>query len=173
MSLKDDYHSNFIILAGMKKLCVTSCFLIGFVTLFAQKKAIPYKDGEWLKYKMSYGGFLRAGTAEILLKETDLNGTRVFHAKGFGKTSEFISWFFKVRDTYESYFDIEKNVPYFFKRDVSEGNYTIKRDISFNHDTNTASIKDYKYNSIKEVPFDNAQDLISAFIILEKMIINH
>lgn len=156
----------------MKKLLLFCGLVLGSIAHFAQEKAMAYKDGEWLKYKMSYGGFLKAGTAEIRLKEVDFNGKKVFHAKGFGKTSEFISWFFRVRDTYESYFDVEKNIPYLFKRDVNEGDYTIRRDIKFNHDTNMASVKDYKFNSVKEVAFDNAQDLISCFYYLRRIDVN-
>ena len=92
----------------MKNL-ILICFLLSFNTvLLGQEKTKPFKDGEWLKYKMSYSGFFKAGTAELTLKETDLNGKKVFHAKGFGKTSDFIGWFFKVRDTYQSYFDYTK-----------------------------------------------------------------
>ena len=69
----------------MKKLFLI-CFLLSFNTvLFGQEKSKPFKDGEWLKYKMSYSGFFKAGTAELTLKETDLNGKKVFHAKGLEK----------------------------------------------------------------------------------------
>ena len=74
----------------MKKILLINCFLLLSCPLFAQKKAKAYKDGEWLKYKMSYSGFFKAGTAELSLKETELDGKKVFHANGFGKTSDFI-----------------------------------------------------------------------------------
>ena len=67
----------------MKNL-ILICFLLTVNTfLIGQEKSIPFKDGEWLNYKMSYSGFFKAGTAELTLKETDLNGKKVFHAKGF------------------------------------------------------------------------------------------
>ena len=147
----------------MKNL-ILICFLLSFNTfLLGQEKTKPFKDGEWLKYKMSYSGFFKAGTAELTLKETDLEGKKVFYAKGFGKTSDFIGWFFKVRDTYESYFDFYKVTPYLFKRDVNEGGYIIKRDTRFNQETKVATVEDYKYNTTKEIPFGNVQDMISAF----------
>jgi hypothetical protein len=36
-----------------------------FLTLktVSQEKTAAFKGGEWLRYKMSYSGFLRAGTA--------------------------------------------------------------------------------------------------------------
>ena len=166
---EDECHSIFICLFFMKKILLINCFLLLSCPLFAQKKAKAYKDGEWLKYKMSYSGFFKAGTAELSLKETELEGKKVFHANGFGKTSDFIGWFFKVSDTYESYFDFNNNVPYLFKRDVNEGGYIIKRDTKFDHETKIATVKDFKYNTIKEVPFDNVQDMISAFYYLRNI----
>ena len=150
----------------MKKLFLVCLFLFSNTLINGQEIAKPFKDGEWLKYKMSYSGFFKAGTAELNLKETDLNGKKVFYAKGFGKTSDFIGWFFKVRDTYESYFDYYKVAPYLFKRDVNEGGYIIKRDTRFNQETKIATIEDFKYNTKKEVSFGDVQDMISAFYYL-------
>ena len=147
----------------MNKNLIIRFSLIISLSVHAQNKVAAFKDGEWLKYKMSYSGFFKAGTAELSLKETELNGKKVFYAKGFGKTSDFIGWFFKVRDTYESYFDSYKVMPYLFKRDVNEGGYIIKRDTRFNQDTKIATVEDYKYNTTKEIPFGNVQDMISAF----------
>ncbi len=137
--------------------------------LFSQENTRPYKSGEWLKYKMSYSGFLKAGTAELKLEESLLGEKKVFYAKGYGETSSFIGLFFKVKDTYESYFDYDKNIPYLFKRDVYEGGYTIKRDTRFNQKTKVATVEDYKYKTVKEVPFDNVQDMISAFYYLRNI----
>ena len=81
-----------------RKLLTTLLLLVSFIS-FSQETKKPYKDGEWLEYKMSYSGFLKAGTATLELKETELDGKKVFYAKGFGETSTIISWFFKVRDT--------------------------------------------------------------------------
>jgi hypothetical protein len=149
-------------------------FFISFVLLFSfcafSQKAeyTPYKDGEWLEYKMSYSGFLRAGTATLELKETELDGKKVFYARGFGKTSSVIGWFFKVRDTYESYFGVEDSKPYLFKRDVYEGGHTIKRDTKFDYVKNLATVEDYKHKTIKDVKIGDVQDMISSFYFLRK-----
>jgi len=163
---EDDCHSIFICLMFMKKIILV-CYLLSLSSLFlGQEKTTPFKAGEWLEYKMSYSGFLKAGTAILTLEEVDLNGKKVFHATGLGETSTVIGWFFKVRDIYESYFDTNKVIPYLFKRNVNEGGYTIKRDTEFNQETKIATVEDYKYNTVKEVPFDNVQDMISAFYFL-------
>ncbi|CAI8330394.1 MAG: Uncharacterised protein [Flavobacterium sp. SCGC AAA160-P02] len=153
----------------MRRILFVYYLLMNSCLLFSQEKSKPYKSGEWLQYRMSYSGFLKAGTAQLELKKTFLEGENVFHAKGFGKTSTVIGWFFKVIDRYESFFDSQKNIPYLFKRDVNEGGYIIKRDTRFNQKTKIARVEDYKYNTVKEVPFDNVQDMISAFYYLRNI----
>jgi len=139
-------------------------------TIFAQKTMEPaYKTGEWLQYKMSYSGFLKAGSATLELKDTIMNDKKVYHAVGFGETSTVIGWFFKVRDTYESYFDTENPKPYLFKRDVYEGGHIIKRNITFNQDKKVATVEDFKYKTVKDFTFDNVQDMISAVYYLRNI----
>ncbi len=98
---EDDCHSIFICLMFMKKIILV-CYLLSLSSLFlGQEKTTPFKAGEWLEYKMSYSGFLKAGTAKLQLEEVDLNDKKVFHATGLGETSTVIGWFFKVRDIYD------------------------------------------------------------------------
>jgi len=144
-------------------------FVVSGVFYAQETKIKPYKSGEWLHYKMSYSGFLRAGSATLELKESILDGKKVYHAIGFGKTSTIIGWFFKVRDTYESFFDIDDPKPYLFKRDVYEGGHIIKRDIKFDQEKKIANIKDYKYKTEKDVTFQNVQDMISSFYYLRSV----
>ena len=154
----------------MKRIFFIALLLLISVISFAQeteKKA--FKNGEWLEYKMSYSGFLKAGTATLEVKESELNGKKVYHAVGFGKTSTIIGWFFKVRDTYESYFDMESGKPYLFKRDVNEGGHIIRRDIKFDHTKKLATVEDFKYKTVKEFTIDDVQDMISAFYYLRNV----
>lgn len=153
----------------MKRIILVSYLLLLSCALFAQESKKAYKNGEWLEYKMSYSGFLKAGTATLNLEETELDGKKVFHATGFGKTSTIIGWFFKVRDTYESYFDVENSKPYLFKRNVNEGGHIIRRDIKFNQSKKVATIEDFKYKTIKEISFKDVQDMISAFYYLRNI----
>jgi hypothetical protein len=61
------------------KICkLIICGLLLTFTCFSQEKKETFKGGEWLRYKMSYSGFFRAGTAVLELKETNLNGETVF-----------------------------------------------------------------------------------------------
>ena len=49
---------------------------------FGQQATPAFKDGEWLRYKMSYSGWLRAGSAILEVSETTLQDKNVFYAKG-------------------------------------------------------------------------------------------
>lgn len=145
-----------------KILFTVALFIASFS--FSQQETPVFKDGEWLRFKMSYSGFLKAGEAEISLKEKFFNGKKVFHATGKGKTTSVISWFFKVRDRYESFFDVKKGTPYKFIRDVNEGGHKIRRDIAFKN--SKAYIKDFisKEDTVKKAV--NVHDMISTFYYL-------
>ena len=73
-------------------------------------------------------------------------------------------FFFKVDDTYESYFDKETNKPYVFIRKINEGGYTKNQQGYFNQANNTVLVKDYENNTEKtfKVP-EEVQDIVSSF----------
>ena len=133
-------------------------------TISQEKKA--FKSGEWLRYKMSYSGFLRAGTAVLEVNEKELNGKKVFYTKGTGWTSGMIKWFFEVDDVYESYFDKDTVKPYLFKRKIDEGGYKKHRITSFNYNSNKAYVQDFTIQKDTSVAFTNVQDMISSFYYL-------
>jgi len=126
-----------------------------------------FDSGEWFKFKMSYSGFMKAGNATLTVKDDVLNGKPVFHVIGKGWTTGAIKWFFKVKDRYESYFDVDTGIPYRFIRDVDEGGHTKKIEIDFDQVNNKAHIYNKKHNKrkvIETVP--NVQDMVSTFYFL-------
>ncbi|WP_369048102.1 DUF3108 domain-containing protein [Tenacibaculum sp. UWU-22] len=150
----------------MKKYTTLILVFFLFALAYSQEKQPAFKEGEWLRYKMSYSGFLRAGSATLQVKEETLNGKKVYHTIGKGWTSGPISWFFKVNDNYQSYFDKETIKPYLFKRKIDEGGYKINRQTIFNYQTNKANIKDIIKKTDTIVPIGDIQDMISAFYYL-------
>lgn len=152
----------------MKKTILLFFTLFFSLNISSQEKTTVFKDGEWLRYKMSYSGFIKAGSAVLAVKTDTLKGKEVFHVTGEGWTSGIIKWFFKVDDIYESYFDKETNKPYLFKRNINEGGYKINREINFDYDVNEATIQDFKHNTTKTVAIGNIQDMLSSFYFLRK-----
>jgi hypothetical protein len=149
-------------------------FSLVFITLSqGQEKETAFKSGEWLRYKMSYSGFLRAGSAILEVKEKELNGKKVFYTKGTGWTSGMIKWFFEVDDVYESYFDMDTIKPYLFKRKINEGGYKKHRITSFNYQTNKAYVQDFTNQKDTSVAFSNVQDMLSSFYYLRNLDTKH
>ena len=77
--------------------------------------------------------------------------------------------FFKVNDTYESFFTKGTIKPVFFKRRVDEGGYIIRRDKYFDHQNHTVTVDDLKKNTKKVYPIKDVQDMISSFYYMRNV----
>jgi hypothetical protein len=86
-----------------------------------------------------------------------MNGHKVYHITGDGKTMKSHDWIFKVRDKYETFIDKKTMLPVKFLRHVDEGGYTIFNDVSFDHEKGTAT----STNGCFHIP-DCTQDVLSA-----------
>ena len=144
----------------MKNFTLVLLLLFG-ISLTAQE-TVAYKNGEWLKFRIHYG-LINASYATLKLEAEKIGDTPVFHVIGKGKTTGLARVFFKVDDTYESYFGQYDNKPYRFVRKIDEGGYTKDMEIDFDYEKSTALLKDNKNK--KEQSFeisDSVQDLLSA-----------
>ncbi|WP_301401771.1 DUF3108 domain-containing protein [Polaribacter huanghezhanensis] len=150
----------------MKKTIFLFIAFSSVVHSYSQEKTTIFKKGEWLRYKMSYSGFLKAGNATLSVGTDTIKGKEVFHVTGKGWTTGIIKWFFNVDDTYQSYFDKETIKPYVFKRNINEGGYVINREIKFNYDTKKATVLDFKLQTTETFDFNNIQDMMSSFYYL-------
>lgn len=150
----------------MKRHLILIFFLLQATFSYSQDKVVPFKNGEWLQYRLSYSGFLKAGSMSLQLKEEQLNGQKILHAIGKGKTSSIVSWFFHVDDTYESYFKQKNVFPLKSVRNVNEGGYKIHRITNYNYTKNTANIKDFIHKKDTAVSIKKVQDMISTFYFL-------
>jgi hypothetical protein len=136
------------------------------VLLESEERSVPFKPGEWLKFRLHYG-FLNASYATLHLTEDKFNDIPVYHVVGRGKTTGFASIFFKVDDTYESYFGKEDMKPYRFIRKIDEGGYTKDIEILFNHKNSQAVLHDKEADKKHYFQTQQSiQDLISAFYYL-------
>lgn len=123
-----------------------------------------YVDGEKFLYVIYYGP-ITGGEALVTLDLDTLNGKEVFHAKAFAKTTGMADALYKVRDIYESYFDIKTGLPYKSIRNIKEGNYKKYNELTFNHANNTL----VSYQSGKhEVPPD-ILDMVTALYKIRRI----
>jgi hypothetical protein len=125
-----------------------------------------FKPGEWLKFRIHYG-ILNASYATLHLTQDTIGDIPVYHVVGKGKTTGFASIFFKVDDTYESYFGRQDGRPYRFIRKIYEGGYTRDAEINFDYQDWVAHYHDKKKQEKMRFDIGNSvHDLISAFYFL-------
>lgn len=154
----------------MKKNLLFILIILATFTSFAQSSE-SFKDGEWLRFRMNYSKWLKAGNATLSVNDEVLNGKPVYHVVGKGWTTGMIKWFFKVEDRYESYFDKNTILPYKFIRKIDEGGHTKDIVIDFDQASKKAHVNNLKHGT-KGV-YDtkpNIQDMVSTYYYLRNKI---
>jgi hypothetical protein len=147
----------------MKKLTI---YIILFTSFFSYSQK-AFDNGERLKFRLSYSSFLTAGYATLDVKSDFLKNKDVYHIVGKGKTTGMISWFFKVKDKYETYMYKDNLLPYRFIRNIDEGGYTKDKEIYFDHEANKALVIDKKKDKQKTYDTkEGVQDLLSALYFM-------
>ncbi len=127
---------------------------------FCGLKNISFQDKERLSFKVYYNMgriWVGAGEASFNVNLEQLNGRRVFHVIGDGKTLKSYEWFYKVRDRYETYIDAETMLPVKFVRNVNEGGFKIYNSVNFNQSIGQA----VSTTGVFKVP-NCIQDVLSA-----------
>lgn len=146
----------------MKKVVLVFVVLVG-VYSYGQK---AFNEGEWLRYRMSYSKFFKAGEASLEIKK-DKNNPNGLHIVGKGRTTGLVSLFFSVNDNYETYIDRNTKLPYRFIRKINEDGFTKDVEILFNQQKHIADVNDkknkvrQKYQTVK-----NIQDMLSTLYFL-------
>ncbi len=148
----------------MKKVLI---LLLFFITVsFDSQNPAAYDVGEWFKFRVNYG-FINAGYATLEIKEAVRENKKVYHVIGKGYSVGMSRFFFKVEDSYESYFDKITNKPYQFVRKTEEGGYSKNQEGFFNQASNKVLVKNYKNNTEKTFAVtENVQDILSTFYYL-------
>jgi len=149
---------------GMKRVLIIALLMVSVQVVAQSQKA--YGDGEWFKFRIHYG-LITAGYATLEVDQTTLNGKQVYHIIGEGRTTGISRLFFAVEDYYQSYVDMEHDIPYRFIRKIDEGGHTKDIQIDFDHTTNKALVFNKKHNTKQTLDFPKqAQDMVSAFYYL-------
>ncbi|PID56964.1 MAG: hypothetical protein CR986_09815 [Ignavibacteriae bacterium] len=150
----------------MNKIKYTFLFLFFVTFLFAQKKEFrklenkAFTVGEKLTFDVKYG-FVTAGVAFMEIpKIRKIAKRKTYHITFHVNSVESFDPFFKVRDRYETYLDLEGLFPWRFEQHIREGNYSRDFSAFFDHRRNLAKTKKGSY----EIP-DNVNDIVSAFYL--------
>lgn len=147
---------------------IKTILILATVSLFlsAQTKDVVFRKIEnkafGLKEKCVFNvnyGFVTAGIASFSIPEIKtISGRQAYRVKFEVNSVPSFDWFFKVRDRYESYIDVEGIFPWRFERHIREGNFSNDFTAFFDHRKQIAITGSGKY----KIPFQ-CHDIVSAF----------
>lgn len=125
-----------------------------------------YSAGESLEYTVKFCG-ITGGRALMTVSDTILNSTHLNHIRCEAKTSGIADVFYKVRDTYQSFVDVNSQQPVKAIRDIKEGKYTYYDEVTYNRANSTVNVfkrnrKGHEKHSIDTIQ-PNTLDILSAF----------
>ena len=109
----------------------------GFVRGQCSQENDAYQSGETISYKVAYNwGFIwvNAGEAVFKVRQRKVAGKNAFHFFAYGTSLKKWDWIYRVRDTYESFTDMEALRPLKFRRNTSEGKYKVNNTYEFDYD---------------------------------------
>jgi hypothetical protein len=123
-----------------------------------------FSIGERLVFDVGYG-FITAGEAIMSVPQYDtVAGNQCFKVMFLVNSTPTFSWFYEVRDRYETYLDIEGIFPWRFEQHVKEGKY--RRDFSAQFD----QVNHLAKTSEGEFPIPSyVHDIVSAFYFVRTL----
>jgi hypothetical protein len=150
--------------------------LIGLIILFFSSSKVnggnPDSDfrklpnkaftaGEKLNFDVKYG-FVTAGLATFEIPQIKrISGRDAFHVVFLVNSVPSFDWFFKVRDRYETYLDVEGLFPWRFEQHIREGKYSRDFSAFFDQRNGKAKTTEGTYDMPKY-----ANDIVSALYLV-------
>ena len=139
--------------------------IISFSFVEAQKKDEfrkqdnnAFREGEKLTFEVKYG-FVTAGIASFEIPAIKkISGRNAYHVTFEVNTVPTFDNFFKVRDRYETYIDVEGIFPWRFEQHIREGNYSRDFSAFFDQRKGNAKTSEGQFEIPKYV-----NDIVSAF----------
>ncbi|BDQ04102.1 DUF3108 domain-containing protein [Ignavibacterium sp.] len=117
-----------------------------------------FKEGEKLTFDVKYG-FVTAGIATMQIpKIKRISGRDAYHVTFEVNSVPSFDLFYKVRDRYETYIDVEGLFPWRFEQHIREGKYSRDFSAFFDQRKGKAKTTEGEYDIPKYV-----HDIVSAF----------
>lgn len=117
-----------------------------------------FKEGEKLTFNLNYG-FVTAGVAVMEIPRIKkISGREAYHVTFEVNSVPSFDMFYKVRDRYETYIDIEGLFPWRFEQHIREGGYTRDFSAFFDQRKGIAKTSEGEY----DIPI-YVNDIVSAF----------
>ncbi|MDR1652756.1 MAG: DUF3108 domain-containing protein [Prevotellaceae bacterium] len=115
----------------LKKISICA-FIVG-MPLLVSAQTFQFSDREKLSYVASYSlGFIYTEVGDVTIQLEELAALGQYRVRGNGKTRKFYDKVFRVRDYYETRFEVAPFRSLFFHRNIDEGGYRMKNTYHFN-----------------------------------------
>ncbi|NMB81710.1 MAG: DUF3108 domain-containing protein [Ignavibacteria bacterium] len=155
-----------MIMSKSKFMIMILFMLLITIKIIAQKSEFrvienkAFKVGEVLTFDVKYG-FVTAGVAEFSIpKITKLAGRETYNVVFKVNSVPAFDPFYKVRDRYETYIDVEGIFPWRFEQHIREGGYSRDFSAFFDQRKGKAKTSEGQYDIPKYV-----NDIVSAFYL--------
>ena len=132
-----------------------------------------FQHGERLTYKIYYNwNFVWLAAGEVTFKVFDEG--KQYHYQAYGETYDSYEWFFKAKDSYNSWVDKTTMLPNYSERDILEGNYQIFEKITFNQAAKKTTVWRAKKRGEAETKTehsvqDQVHDILSSLYFLRTL----
>ena len=123
-----------------------------------------FKDGEKLNFRVHYSG-ITGGELTAVLRQTRHHGNDIFHAVLTGRTTGLAERVYKVFDVYESFFNVNTNLPYRAISNIREGNYRFFNDVTFHRQGDFVTCR---HKGRVEVP-ENTMDMAAVLYYVRRL----
>ena len=121
-----------------------------------------FRVGETLDYDIRWMG-LGVGTGRLEIKGIEsLEGRSVYHIVLQAKSNWFLSKFYPVKDEIHTYLDVERLIPYKFRKIQREGGYRADEEMIYDQENHKATYHSFLNESTKEMEIPpDVQDSLS------------
>ncbi|MCK5534715.1 DUF3108 domain-containing protein [bacterium] len=120
-----------------------------------------FRVGEKLTFAIKWGA-ITAGYSTLEVREIlEINGRKVYHIVAKTRSTSFFDKIYKVRDTVETFVDVESICSWRFRKELNEGKYHSLKETIYDQKNHLAITNG---NVVKVVPF--VQDVLSALYYL-------
>ncbi len=136
-----------------------------------------FAPGEKLTYLLSYTWFFvwtDVGEVEFNVNADKRDGKEALHLHTFGHTYTFYDWFYKVRDTHETWVEANTLKPIYFNMDVNQGNYTKENEYWFDWESGIVDARIQRRgreNNFYQIPMEDncVYDIVSAIYMARNL----
>jgi len=148
------------------KFLIPVFVLVPYLQVTAQN---PFGAGEELRYSLSYG-IIKGGEGHLTVKDTVMDGKKLYHIKALGFTTGVVDAVYKVRDVYESFINPYTVQPVKSIRNIREGRYRWYNEVLYKHGKDSTLVISQRSGE-KYVTAD-IYDIVAAFYVGRKKYFN-